>query len=174
MTHEKQCFTVLWEAKTGPRMLFGGPKARILRVFRSDPRLPRRIAKTIVFYGENRTLVGRRKGVLLPFHCEKATNVSAKIVPLAGLHHLRKPCRASKGPSNTCFSRRPSGASKSSLKKCLLDTKRHLFEGQTPPKEGEGARPARSLILAETFIVFLQVDNAKGEQEATGEPEVRI
>ena len=77
-------FILFWDAKTGPKVLFGGPKARILRAFRSDPRLPRRIAKTIVFYGENRTLVGRRKSVLPPFHCEKATNVSAKIDPSGG------------------------------------------------------------------------------------------
>ena len=42
-------------------MLFGGPKARILRVLRSDPRLPRRLAKTIVFNNEIRTIVGRKK-----------------------------------------------------------------------------------------------------------------
>ena len=37
------------------------------------------------------------KNVLPPFHFEKTTNVSAKIVPLAGSRHLRKPRRASKG-----------------------------------------------------------------------------
>jgi hypothetical protein len=82
-----------------------------------------------------------------------------------------------------------------------LDTKRQLFEGRTPPKEGEGAKPARSVILAETFIhfcrwimqkgsrkrqasqkceysrnihPFLEVKNAKKEEEAKSEPEARF
>ena len=90
------CFTMFREEKTGPRMSFGGPKACILRALRSDPRLPRRLAKTKVFNAEIRTFVGR-KNMLPPFHFEKTTNVSTKIVPLAGLHHSRKPRRASKG-----------------------------------------------------------------------------
>ena len=88
---------MFWEAETGPRVIFGGPKARILRILRSDPRLPRRITKTIVFYAEKEDLCKSKNNVLPLFRFEKTTNVSAKIVPLASSRHLRKPRRALKG-----------------------------------------------------------------------------
>ena len=45
------------------------------------------------------------------------------------------------------------------------DTKTQLFEGRTPPKEGEGAKPARSVILAETFIDFCRWIMQKGSRK---------
>ena len=58
--HKKPVFNAVLEAKNVPQVIFGAPKARILRAFRTFPCLPRRIAKSTVFYGEITAFVGRK------------------------------------------------------------------------------------------------------------------
>ena len=48
--NKKPAFNAVLEAKNIPQVIFGTPKARILRAFRTFPCLPRRIAKSTVFY----------------------------------------------------------------------------------------------------------------------------
>ena len=58
--HKKPVFNAVLEAKNVPQVIFGTPKARILRAFRTFPCLPRRIAKSTVFYGEITAFVDRK------------------------------------------------------------------------------------------------------------------
>ena len=58
--HKKPVFNAVLEAKNVPQVIFDTPKARILRAFRTFPCLPRRIAKSTVFYGEITAFVGRK------------------------------------------------------------------------------------------------------------------
>ena len=58
--HKKPVFNAVLEAKNVPQVIFGTPKAHILRAFRTFPCLPRRIAKSTVFYGEITAFVGRK------------------------------------------------------------------------------------------------------------------
>ena len=51
--HKKPVFYI-------PQVIFGTPKARILRAFLTFPCLPRRIAKSTVFHGEITAFVGRK------------------------------------------------------------------------------------------------------------------
>ena len=53
-------FMLFSEAKSVPKIFFGAPKARILLAFRTFPCLPRRIAKSPVFYGEIMAFVDRK------------------------------------------------------------------------------------------------------------------
>ena len=56
---KKHVFYAVLEAKSVPQVIFGAPKARILRAFRTFPCLPRRIGNSTVFYGEITAFVGR-------------------------------------------------------------------------------------------------------------------
>ena len=58
--NKKTVFYAVLEAKSVPQVIFGAPKARILRAFRTFPCLPQRIAKSTVFYGEITASVGRK------------------------------------------------------------------------------------------------------------------
>ena len=58
--NKKPVFNAVLKAKSVPHMIFGTPKACILRAFRTFPCLPRRIAKSTVFYGEITAFVGRK------------------------------------------------------------------------------------------------------------------
>ncbi len=87
------------EAKSVPEVIFGVPKANILRSFRTFPWLPRRIANSTVFYGEIAAFAGRRIR-FSSFRLQSWINISVKIAALAGLHRFAASRRGSQTHKN--------------------------------------------------------------------------
>ena len=174
MPHERHVFYSVLGAKTCPKLLFGVPKARILRAFRSEPWLPRRIQKTIVFYGEIRTFVGRRKRFLPPTHLQNATNVSAKSAPLAGVHPLRKPSKASKKVVKYAVFAKADRRLEKLVKYVPFGHQKASFRGPDASKREWRRQAGQRCNFGRNIHRFLKVKSAKGDHEATGEPEVRL
>ena len=86
-----QYFTLFSEAKSVPKVFFGAPEACILLAFRNFPCLPRRIAKSPVFYCEIIASMDGKTRFFFFLTLKVELMYRFKIAALSGLHHLPPP-----------------------------------------------------------------------------------